>query len=166
MIKISTYSLIFVFSFILIACAQNDGLDHWKMLGELNLSGKSLIIRIPKKDNFDKKYLRFYLASIKRTSENDNMDAYKIGFYNGDYLMIDKENSPGRFEKEIYSSTEIKQDSSNYYLEIPNMFLFDGSMRLWSAYEREVIINDLKLFTKKTGKKDKNDPYPYILIIK
>jgi hypothetical protein len=166
MIKISIYSLILISSFILKACAQNDKSDNWKKLGELNLSEKNLIITISKNDNFTEKYFMFYLASVERTSKNNNMDAYKIGFYNGDFLMIDKENSPGGFEEEIYNSEEIKQDSNNYYLEIPNKFLFEENMRLWSAYEKEVYINDIKLYRKRTGKIDKKDPYPYILIIK
>ncbi|MBE0551088.1 MAG: hypothetical protein IH619_01735 [Ignavibacterium sp.] len=163
--KILIYTL-FLLGFSLVSCAQDNELTYWKELGKVNLSGKNLIITVPKKGDFNEKYVRFYLASSERTSENNNLDAYKISFYNGDVLIVDKENTPGGFEEEVFSSAQINQDENYYYLEIPNKFLFENKMRLWSAYEKEVFVEKIKLYSKNTGKRDKSDPYPFILIIK
>ena len=155
-----------VITFLLTNCSESDYAKGWKKLGELNLNGNNLMISVPKNDVFKEKLIRFYLASIERNSDDDNFDAFQIAFYNGQLLMLNKENGPGRFEEETYTAIEIMQDEKNYYLEIPNKYLFEEDMNLWSAYENDVFVNNIKLYSKRTGKIDISDPYPYISISK
>jgi len=92
-----------------------------------------------------------------------NPEAYQITFYNSSLLTLSKDDSHGNYQEEVYSSEDIKQDHFNYlYLEIPDKFFPTEGMKLWSAYEKEVFVGQIKLYNKKTGKTDRRDPYPYI----
>jgi hypothetical protein len=160
------YLGLIILSFFNLSCLKDHELSDWKKLGEISLEGKNLIIKVPKKD-FKEEYIQFYLASIERTSYNTNLDAYKIGFYKGGFLTLDKDqNRPGNFNKQTYDCFIIDNDENNYCLEIPNYYLFKDNMRLWSAYEKEVFVDGIKFYRKKTPKINNADPYPYILISK
>ena len=160
------FCITLITSFIFITCSNCQDSKIWEKIGEIDLDGGNIVLSIPKSEELKDKYIRFYLATFRRSPEIKNFDALEIGFYDDNYLLIYKETAPGTFEENIYYSTDIKQDKEFFYLEIPNQFLFEEDMKLWSAYDNEIIVNDIKLNSKKTGKIDISDPYLYILLTK
>ncbi|MBL7128370.1 MAG: hypothetical protein ISS16_05220 [Ignavibacteria bacterium] len=159
--------IILIISFAFITCSKyQESKIYEKEIGEINLDGKDLILTIPSNEKLKDKYIRFYIATFRRSPDVRNFDALEIGFYDGNYLLIYQETAPGAFDDNIYKSTEIKQDKDFFYLEIPNRLLFEEDMKLWSAYDNEIIVDNIRLNSKKTGKIDINDPYLYILLTK